>query len=39
MAMQMTFHPVWREEQMCDLVRDDPEMPDLALCFLFRYDT
>ena len=38
MAMQMTFHPVWRTDHLRDLVRKDPEMLDLALGTLFHYD-
>ena len=38
MAMQMTFHPVWRTEHLRDLVRKDLEMLDLALGALFHYD-
>ena len=38
MAMQMTFHPVWGEEHLRDMVRDDPELLDLVLGVLFHYD-
>ena len=38
MAMQMTFHPVWGEEYLRQLVRDDPELLDLVLGVLFHYD-
>ncbi|MCY4098839.1 MAG: hypothetical protein OXF40_11360, partial [Rhodospirillales bacterium] len=38
MAMQMTFHPVWRREHLWDLVRKDPELLDLSLGVLFHYD-
>lgn len=38
MAAQMLFHPLWGKETLRDLVRDDPEMLDLILGVLFRYD-
>ncbi len=38
MAMQMTFHPVWRTAHLRALVRKDPQMPDLALGTMFHYD-
>ena len=38
MAMQMLFHPVWGEEHLREMVRDDPEFLDLALGVLFHYD-
>lgn len=38
MAMQMTFHPVWRTAHLRALVRKDPQMPDLALGTTFHCD-
>ncbi len=38
MAMQMTFHPVWGEDCLRTMARDDPEMLDLVLGVLFHYN-
>lgn len=38
MAMQMLFHKIDGEDFMEDLAAEDPEMLDLALGVLFRYD-
>ncbi len=38
MTMQTIFHPIWGQEYLRDLVRDDPELLDLALGVLFHYD-
>lgn len=38
MAMQMLFYKIDGEDFMEDLATEDPEMLDLALGVLFRYD-
>ncbi len=38
MGMQQLFFPVWGEELLRDLARKDPEMLDLLIGVLFRYD-
>ena len=38
MAYQMLLHPIHGEEQLAKLAQSDPEMLDLALGALFRYD-
>ncbi len=38
MGVQQLFHPVWGEEYLIELARDDPEMLDLVLGVLFHYD-
>lgn len=37
-AYETIFHPVYGEERLGELARDDPEMLDLALAALFRYN-
>ena len=37
-AYQIVFHPLYGEEMLGEMVRDDPEMLDLALAALFRYN-
>lgn len=37
-ALQIVFHPLYGEEMPGRLVRDDPEMLDLTLAALFRFD-
>ena len=38
MAYQMLLHPIHGEDQLAKLAQSDPEMLDLALGALFRYD-
>ena len=38
MAMQGVFHPIWGRDYLPAIVRDDPEMVDLVLGVLFRYN-
>ena len=37
-TIEILFHPFYGEEMLGELVRDDPEMLDLALAALFRYN-
>lgn len=37
-AYQTVFHPLYGEEMLGRMARDDPEMLDLALAALFRYN-
>ena len=37
-AVQQTFHPVWGTEYLGEMARDDPEMLDLVIGVLLRYD-
>lgn len=38
MAVQMLFHPVLGREHLRQMVREDPELLDLVIGALFRYD-
>ncbi len=38
MAMHMLFHHIEGTDYMRELIRDDPELLDLVLGVLFRYD-
>ena len=38
MAMQGVFHPIWGIGHLPGTVRDNPEMVDLVLGVLCRYD-
>ena len=37
-AMEILFHPLYGKEMLGKMVREDPEMLDLALAALFRYN-
>ena len=37
-AYEIVFHPLYGREMLGRMVRDDPEMLDLALAALFRYN-
>ncbi len=37
-AVQMLFYPIGQEDLLQELTRDDPEMLDLIIGVLFRYD-
>ena len=38
MGYEVLFHPLYGRERLGKLVREDPEMLDLALGALFRYN-
>ena len=38
MALQQLFHPIWGKEHLGDMARKDPEMLDLIVGVLLRYD-
>ena len=38
MALQQLFHPIWGKDYLGDMARDDPEMLDLIVGVLLRYD-
>ena len=38
MAMQAVFHPVWGVDYIRQIARDDPELLDLVIGTLFRFD-
>ena len=37
-AMEILLHPLYGKEMLGKMVREDPEMLDLALAALFRYN-